>query len=960
VLHKYIASRFRGIGGSKRRQPRKRAFSSHLLQLEERCMMTGVPVPAASLKNQEPLGAIFWNGGDPINKNGGKYGVKSPQASGAMKTITLTNFSNQWIYPFLRTANDGKAGNNYYDPQDYHDKEFREYVGYYTVKPDKTKEYFLGMPPGATIEFQVPLVLWDGGHLTLATDGADLTATKPPMVNLFGYSNDAQIAFASLNQKVANSDWVLSAQNYRPSETPTLMFYYSKNLVATTDGAPAQLVEFTFRDPLLKQLGVTDASQTFPELSYDVSYVNTLHAPAALEASSVPITSGAKASNNLTYYGDPKDWGWNGSNRGLAAFNPLLRDFVQNTPKTKAFIGNYFGGRGWPLYYNPSLETDQPRNLVIPSGANIFDNSPLDTRNPPNANGEHTSQYNSNRWLLSSAGVGPIKASATASGVKTAKPKELTLTFGSDADKAAFGATITKMIELANKNGQKINVTAQNSKLKATLAGTLTRYTPGQGLTGTATVNITQNLPLNAPLSIDFSRSSSDYASTAITNLWYSWAQYYVNTLATTLKNYKQTGQGSLVYSKIGNTGPFLTNQITFAKLPANVAVGMNVTAPTLPKGATVLKIVGNTVYLSQIPNGPASPPSPPQKPVTYTFTLPTMTPLKSSPYTTPYTLAFNDNQLKMNTPAVPNPLAFAGQIYEAMAVEATATGTFPAPPANYLPPTMYVVDNVIKFNADIPTGTKNGWTDKVIAEVRDIVKSILRGVVDFVATPNPKLWYPAPAKEVKGTYFVVDEKGKKVDKQAPFNVFNLDPYVWFVHEVEGLSGYGFSVDDDVANPIASGPTDPEKNPDNLPNDLQVGFAGIKGTGAQATARPFGNQKEWFPTTKFGSITTLAKVGYETIERDKKTVTIPIVTLLPTKENPNPLRVLNQITTPGEGQLGPTITAVGDTKNTIFKPGTRITHFPNGVDVKEKPNLELNQNPVKTTGPIEVLIDAAE
>ena len=32
------------------------------------------------------------------------------------------------------------------------------------------------------------------------------------------------------------------------------------------------------------------------------------------------------------------------------------------------------------------------------------------------------------------------------------------------------------------------------------------------------------------------------------------------------------------------------------------------------------------------------------------------------------------------------------------------------------------------------------------------------------------------------------------------FNVFNLDPFVWFVHVKLGFSGYGFSVDDDKAD----------------------------------------------------------------------------------------------------------------------------------------------------------------
>ena len=46
-------------------------------------------------------------------------------------------------------------------------------------------------------------------------------------------------------------------------------------------------------------------------------------------------------------------------------------------------------------------------------------------------------------------------------------------------------------------------------------------------------------------------------------------------------------------------------------------------------------------------------------------------------------------------------------------------------------------------------------------------------------------IWYPDP-KDGHG-----DQK---------FNVFNLDPFVWFVHVQLKFSGYGFSLDDDIAN----------------------------------------------------------------------------------------------------------------------------------------------------------------
>jgi hypothetical protein len=50
------------------------------------------------------------------------------------------------------------------------------------------------------------------------------------------------------------------------------------------------------------------------------------------------------------------------------------------------------------------------------------------------------------------------------------------------------------------------------------------------------------------------------------------------------------------------------------------------------------------------------------------------------------------------------------------------------------------------------------------------------------------------------------------------FNIYNLDPFVWFVHEKMGLSGYGFSVDDDTADVGA-----------NYTNQLNISVGGLTG-----------------------------------------------------------------------------------------------------------------------------------
>jgi hypothetical protein len=95
---------------------------------------------------------------------------------------------------------------------------------------------------------------------------------------------------------------------------------------------------------------------------------------------------------------------------------------------------------------------------------------------------------------------------------------------------------------------------------------------------------------------------------------------------------------------------------------------------------------------------------------------------------------------------------------------------------------------------------------------VTNAIKSVLRGVPDFTSAmyANQSLWYPDPSLEVEGS-------------GQSFNIYNLDPFVWFVHEKMGLSGYGFSVDDDTADVGA-----------NYTNHLNLSVGGLAGLSTPA------------------------------------------------------------------------------------------------------------------------------
>ena len=140
-------------------------FLAELLPLEDRCMMSADPV--VPLESVKPLGTIFWNGGGATNPSDPPPQFLKTKIAEAPteKTITLTNASDQTIYPILRGANTGKlntnegrTGNpqNLYDPQDYVNQEYRAYVGYVDAQGIQR----LGLPAHATVTFRVPLVFW--------------------------------------------------------------------------------------------------------------------------------------------------------------------------------------------------------------------------------------------------------------------------------------------------------------------------------------------------------------------------------------------------------------------------------------------------------------------------------------------------------------------------------------------------------------------------------------------------------------------------------------------------------------------------------------------------------------------------------------------------------------------------------------------------------------------------------
>ena len=103
--------------------------------------------------------------------------------------------------------------------------------------------------------------------------------------------------------------------------------------------------------------------------------------------------------------------------------------------------------------------------------------------------------------------------------------------------------------------------------------------------------------------------------------------------------------------------------------------------------------------------------------------------------------------------------------------------------------------------------------------QLRNELKSLLRGVYDFNAVPDQSQWYPNPATPTPNATL----NGSPIT----FGIYNLDPYVWFVHRVLNNSSYGFSFDDDVANAQAAS------------SSLEIAVGGNAYTASPPPAAPF-------------------------------------------------------------------------------------------------------------------------
>jgi hypothetical protein len=431
---------------------------------------------------------------------------------------------------------------------------------------------------------------------------------------------------------------------------------------------------------------------------------------------------------------------------------------------------------GWPQFnFNVTTANGAPAypsglpGVKVPSGQTVLADSPF---------GSHPSSYNNNYNALTSNGSGPFQVTGGVSGTSTGTAAIAFAQGEITAHQAKLKTLAVGMVVGSSTTGYSVPGSPTVTKI--------VHQNPNDSSTPIIGVETSAPIPSTSPnfpsgVVYTFVTQPGDYAATAMANLWYTWANYYA------MKS------GAIKQHHQGSTDN--TNKLTLTGLsaiPAGLVPGMAVTGngiSTDPKNGqtTILSITPDLAHdqvilnLSEIVTAASD---------DYQFAPPTMSAILGN--TDPNVKPLSNFDPTQGTPAgVPIVLQFAQHVYQVMSFMSSI------PLTGKNPPSIQLMNNVIGGNigmvpniGNVPAGnTAPPVKMSIEVPIRDMIKSLLRGVGDFTAQDgkqnNQANWYPNPASHTGN---------------QNFNVYNLDPFVWFVHNQLGLSGYGFSLDDDVSD----------------------------------------------------------------------------------------------------------------------------------------------------------------
>jgi Cu/Ag efflux protein CusF len=752
------------------------------------------------------------------------YGIaRSPEGTVTIpeRTLRITNNAGYTVYPIIRARNstlvtDGNGKDlepkiGVYDPFDPADVEFRGFIGYQVGE-----KFFYGLKPSESIEVTLPVVFWNAGRMGIEAGGEYLLHNQTKMPNPLRMDQNA----------------VLSITKAKVGDTKgngVVLWYRGLDpvMVAPADDTEDQLVEWTIRDHgfLTNEATMKKSRNQIPEnqllslINYDVSNVDSLYLPISMavdDAWMVPQIKGDSKGHGWIKGSYPNKLGWTGSIMAETKLQEKLRAFVEGDEKhPNALLGQYFGGRGWPYYNFETGDLSKIKKVKIPSGASLFPQSPLLNVRSNYSDGKN---WQTERYQLSSGGNAPVLVNIGAEGNQASnRTNKLQLSGGTPQEKFDFLKSV-----LTGKNELKVEAHAPaGNKDPFAENTTIKSFDPE-----TRTVTLSHDMVASPDgANFDIFRPSHDYAAEALMSLWFSWAEYY--------RANWMTGhpKASTAPKKIQATiQPYsATLELKEKADELGLVEGMAVTSTHLDKamtevgehlGSAIILEIGpdkKTLVLSQVVDSATA--------VTEEFTFSPPAKLHWTPKEGQPGYPLFVDQLKFD-PATASkepgrdPYEFAQQVYLVMA-SMNQIGI----EKNNNSPSKFMQDIIganMGFIFDKKLHPKPD-TQMVMAIIRDKIKSVLRGVSDFTVYTDTTTWYPNPKE--KATHYRGDRN---------FNVFNMDPYVWFVHEVLGFSGYGFSVDDDTADIGADGGT-----------VLSVAVTGTKG---------LPNIQQWTAQAPFGPV----------------------------------------------------------------------------------------------------------
>ncbi len=761
-----------------------------------------------------------------------------------LKTITFTNNADFTVFPILvntnATKDDLKPTQALYDPIDNMFNEYRGYIGHKNASGS-----YVGLLPGMAITVPVPLVFWDGARIFIGYDptymdminnapqvGTSLTIPNP--FQYYGKNNDGSSTVNVTLPAISVSD--------APVGTSGVVMWYRQGLptndpkqpIGPSNDAPAQLAEFTIRDPILSKINPNidklkpNFGETHALINYDVSYVDNMTLPVAMAALDVPIPITDPPLPVQTPFPGPRlPYGWIGSSQTVDQFQKAAAEFLSLGPTNG--LGSYFGlsgdnvapdYNGWTQYNfdvtnNVSPAFGKTPLIKIPSGQDALSDSPL---------GDVSSTYDvhANSYMLTSGGTDAKQVLGAGSGFSNGT-KSLYIVANTPALQNILKTQLQKgMVVKLPSGGPGAPVVPPGTVVErigpvGNPGFNFTKFTPvGGGETEVLEIGLNNVIATsgNQSFSYTLTRPVTDYISNALVNLWYTWANYYVTHLPETAQ--AQTGLGGQAVPD-AKAPTAMNNVIRLTTANTHLVPGMVVTGAGISTnpadGKTSIVAIDNdnrTIHLSQgVKVGSQG---------AYNFALPTMAQIGGAhdsivKLLTPFT--------PVATPSVPNVAQFAQNAFQLLSF----MGQVPAGEDDASPRSVQIVHNVIGGNVTKPTNLDA--LHKIEVAYRTMVKSLLRGVNDFTKQLDQKLWYPDPSKPVAGT-------------GQTFNIYNLDPFVWFVHQRLGLSGYGFSLDDDAADIGA-----------NYATKLGISIGGLNG---------LPNQVEWSETAPFGPVSGTATV----------------------------------------------------------------------------------------------------